>query len=106
MTVPFFYVLLTVHLDVILINNQLDALFSNVFIYFNASTCFEQQVLIIRRANLYKYTVWYNTLIGDCLAGRPARQSPIRVLYQTVYLYKLALLMMSTCCSKHVEALK
>src|SRR5215510_5698678 len=87
--------------SVIPINNQLDALFSNVFIYSNASTCFEQQVLIIRRANLYKYTVWYNTLCKQerlsCLQS---------VLYQTVYLYKLALLMMSTCCSKHVEALE
>jgi hypothetical protein len=46
-----FYVLLTVHLDVILVNDQLDALFLNVFIY--ASTCFEQQVLIIRRSKLY-----------------------------------------------------
>jgi hypothetical protein len=32
-------------------NDQLDALFLNVFIY--ASTCFEQQVLIIGRARLY-----------------------------------------------------
>jgi hypothetical protein len=46
-----FYVLLTVHLDSILGNDQLDALFLNVFI--DASTCFEQQVLIIRRAKLY-----------------------------------------------------
>jgi hypothetical protein len=46
-----FYILLTVHLDAILDNDQLDALFLNVFIY--ASTCFEQQVLIIRRAKLY-----------------------------------------------------
>jgi hypothetical protein len=46
-----FYVLLTVHLDAILGNDQLDPLFLNVFIY--ASTCFELQVLIIRRAKLY-----------------------------------------------------
>jgi hypothetical protein len=46
-----FYILLTVHIDAILGNDQLDALFLNVFIY--ASTCFEQQVLIIRRAKLY-----------------------------------------------------
>jgi hypothetical protein len=46
-----FYVLLTVHLDAILGNDQLDALFLNVFIY--ASTCFEQRVLIIRRSKLY-----------------------------------------------------
>jgi hypothetical protein len=47
----FFYILLTVYLDAILGNDQLDALFLNVFIC--ASTCFEQQVLIIRRAKLY-----------------------------------------------------
>jgi hypothetical protein len=29
---------------------------------FHASTCFEQQVLIIRRTNLYQYIIWYNTL--------------------------------------------
>jgi hypothetical protein len=28
---------------------------------FHASTCFEQQVLIIRRANLCQYIIWYNT---------------------------------------------
>jgi hypothetical protein len=48
-----FYVLLTVqHLDAILGNDQPDALFLNVFICY-ASTCFEQQVLIIRRTILY-----------------------------------------------------
>jgi hypothetical protein len=46
-----FYILLTVHLDAILGNDQLDALFLNVFVY--ASTRFEHQVLIIRRAKLY-----------------------------------------------------
>jgi hypothetical protein len=45
-----FYILLTVHLDAIMGNDQLDALFLNLFIY--ASTCFEQQVLIIGRAKL------------------------------------------------------
>jgi hypothetical protein len=34
----------------VLVNDQLE-LFFNVL--FHASTCFEQQVLIIRRANLY-----------------------------------------------------
>jgi hypothetical protein len=47
-----FYILLTVHLDAILGNEQLDALFLNAFISY-ASTCFEQQVLIIRRTKLY-----------------------------------------------------
>jgi hypothetical protein len=29
---------------------------------FHASTCFEQQVFITRRTNLYQYIIWYNTL--------------------------------------------
>jgi hypothetical protein len=55
-----FYILLTVHLDVILVNDQLDALFSMYL--FHASTCSEQQVLIIRRIKFYQYITWYNTL--------------------------------------------
>jgi hypothetical protein len=55
-----FYILLTVHLDVILVNDQLDALFSMCL--FHASTRFEQQVLIIRRIKLCQYIIWYNTL--------------------------------------------
>ena len=45
------YILLTVHLEAIVDNNQLDALF--LICLFHASTCFEQQVLIIRRTKLY-----------------------------------------------------
>ena len=45
---------------VILINDQLDALFSMYL--FHASTCFEQQVLIITRIKLCQYVIWYNTL--------------------------------------------
>jgi hypothetical protein len=40
-----FYILLTVHLDVILVNDQLHELFSMYL--FHTSTCFEQQLLII-----------------------------------------------------------
>jgi hypothetical protein len=50
-SIAVFYILLTVRLDAILGNDQLDAVFLNVFIY--ASTRFEQQVLIIRRSKLY-----------------------------------------------------
>jgi hypothetical protein len=47
-----FYILLTVqHLDVILVNDQLDALFLNVFI--SRLYMFRAQVLIIRRVKLY-----------------------------------------------------
>jgi hypothetical protein len=39
---------------------------------FYASTYFEQQVLIIRRAELYQYIIWYNTFwwVTVCLAGQ------------------------------------
>ena len=59
-----FDILLTVlHLDVMLVNNQLDALFSKcIYFYFYTSTCFEQQLLIIRRFSRYQYTIWYNIL--------------------------------------------
>ena len=56
-----FYILLTVqHLDVILVNDQPDVLFLNVFI--SRLYMFEQQVLIISRTNLYQYIIWYITL--------------------------------------------
>ena len=43
-------------LMLMLVNNQLDALFSKcIYFYFFTSTCFEQQVLIIRRFSLYQY---------------------------------------------------
>jgi hypothetical protein len=45
-----FYILLTVHLVIILANNQLDALF-HVFIYFTSLHVSSITVLIIRRSN-------------------------------------------------------
>jgi len=43
---------LTVHHGIILVNNQLDALFS-LYLLFHLSTYFEHSVLIIRRVKLY-----------------------------------------------------
>jgi len=45
-----FYILLTVHLGTVLVNNQLDAFF-NVFIYFTSLHVSSNQVPIIRRIN-------------------------------------------------------
>jgi hypothetical protein len=71
-----FYILLTVHLDVILVNDQLYTLFSMYL--FHASTRFEQQVLIIRGIKLCQYIVWYNTLwwVTVLCAGRKPGFSP------------------------------
>jgi len=46
-----FYVLLTVHLGIILFNDQLDAQFFFVCFYFNSLHVSSIQVLIIRRFN-------------------------------------------------------
>jgi len=78
-----FYVLLTVRLIFILVINQLDAQnFCFTITLFHASTCFEHHVLI-RRSKLY-YTV---SGIITPIGGHPVH-----------------LLIMSTWCSKHVEA--
>ena len=44
-----FYVLLTVHVGIILFNDQLDAQFFFVYVYFNSLHVSSIQVLIIRR---------------------------------------------------------
>jgi len=91
----------------ILANNQLDALF-HVFIYsFHLSTCFEHQVLIIRRL------ICINTssgVISLCkwLLGMPVRtDTPSSHLHRLIIpddvLIRFDTLMMSTWCSKHVE---
>jgi hypothetical protein len=45
----FFYVLLIVHIGIILVNNQPDAQFFFVYVYFNSLHISSIQVLIIRR---------------------------------------------------------
>jgi hypothetical protein len=55
-----FYILLTEHLGVILVNNQLDALFSMYLFHF--STCFEQTSAHHQEDQLYQYIIWYITL--------------------------------------------
>jgi hypothetical protein len=91
----------------VLANNQLDAIF-HVFIYsLHLSTCFEHQVLIIRRSNCI------NTLSGmislcewvlgmPVLTGKPSSHLHRLIILDDV-LIQIDLLMMSTWCSKHVE---
>jgi hypothetical protein len=65
-SVAIFYVLLTVHLDAILGNDQLVALFLNVFILhlymFRAGSAHHQEVQIL----LIHHLVQHN-LVSDCL---------------------------------------
>jgi hypothetical protein len=46
-----FYVLLTVHLGTIVVNNQLDAQFLFMYVYFNSLHVLGSHVPIIRRIN-------------------------------------------------------
>ena len=64
--VSVFYVLLTVHLGIILVNNQFDAEFFSVYVYFDTLHVSSNRVLIIRRINFINTTsgicqmYWYN----------------------------------------------
>ena len=60
-------VLLTVHLSIILVINQLNAqiLFFYIISLLNASTCFEHNVLIIGRSKLYYTVSGIITPVGD-----------------------------------------
>jgi hypothetical protein len=51
-----FYVLLTVHLGIILINNQLYAQFFFIYVYFNSVCVSSTHVVIIRRINCINKT--------------------------------------------------
>ena len=69
-----FSILLTVHLGPVLVNNQLDAVFFSVFIYFTSLHVSSNPVLIIRRIELYQYIIWYISLcVGDCMVCRSGR---------------------------------
>jgi len=49
-----FYILLTVHLGIILVNNQLDALLQCIYL-FHLSTCFKQPSAHHQENQLYQY---------------------------------------------------
>jgi hypothetical protein len=83
--VPFiFYISLTVHRGIIIVNNQLDGLL-NVFIYFPSLHVSSNPVLIIRRIEFCQYIIWYMSLcVGDCLVCRSGRKCVHTVEYSTV----------------------
>jgi len=66
-----FYVLLTVHLGSVLVNNQLDAQFFFHIYLFQFSTCFEHSCAHHQENQLYQYDTWYMSLcVGDRLVFR------------------------------------
>jgi hypothetical protein len=90
-----FYISLTVYLGIILVNNQLDALFLCIYL-FNISTCFEQPSAHHQANRLYQYIILYISLSEG--TSWPAYQA---VTYTEWYipddvLIQLIRLMMST----------
>ena len=75
----YFDVLLTVHLSIILVINQLNAQSCFIISLLYASACFEHYVLIISRSKLYYTTSGIFTPVG----GRPVHT--LRVLSQPVH---------------------
>jgi hypothetical protein len=74
-----------VHLGIILVNNQLDAQFFLVYVYFNSLNVSSTPVLIIRKINCINttsgirhsiwVTVWYVGLGGTAVPSKPAYQT-------------------------------
>ena len=57
------------HLSIILVNNQLDALSQCIYL-FHFSTCFEQPSAHHQENQLYQYIIWCISLcVGDWYAG-------------------------------------
>jgi len=53
--------LLTVHLSINLVNDQLDAQFFYIIIrLLQSSTCFEQRRAHHQEVKLYSYSIWYS----------------------------------------------
>ena len=71
MSVVFFSTLVTVHLGIIPINNQIDAQFFSIYL-FRFSTCFEQPCAHHQESQFYQYNVWYMSI---CVGDRPVCRS-------------------------------
>jgi hypothetical protein len=90
-----FYVLLTVHLGTVLVNNQLDAQFFFMYVYFYSLHVSGSHVPIIRRINCINttsgicHTVWCAGLDETALQSHPN-------LHTHVVLIQLILLMIGT----------
>ena len=98
----FFYISLTVHLRIILVSNQMDALFRCIYL-FPFSTCFEQPSAHHQENRIVSiHHLVYVTLCRWLPAmpvppHRHCRQSPTQSdIYQVMYWYNSILLMMST----------
>ena len=97
-------------IDYILITNLMHwLLFIHKILY--SSTCFEPQVLIFRRIQLYTCSIWYCDSLWEfvvaCRCTSVYRQATTNSRrewqYHMLHIYNCILLKMSTWGSKHVE---
>jgi len=80
---------------------------------FISSTCFEPQVLIFRRIQLYTCSIWYCHSLWEFLVAcrytahavylQATKNSHREWQYHMLHVYNCILLKMSTWASKHVE---
>jgi hypothetical protein len=108
-----FYVLLTLHLGIILANDQLDAQFFFLICLLQSSACFEQSRAHHQENQLYQYNFWYMSLY---VSGRLVCRSASWPEYQTVtyteghisevVLIQLIILMMRTRLLETCRGLK
>ena len=98
--------------DYILITNLMHWLLFIHKILFS-STCFESQVLVLRRIQLYTCSLWYCHSLWEFVVAcrytvhavyrQATRNSHREWQYHMLHVYNCILLKMSTWCSKHVE---
>jgi hypothetical protein len=82
-----FYVLLTVHLGIILVNNQLDAQFFFLVRLFQFSSCFEQHSAHHQENQLYQYNFWYmSNCTGDRVVCRSGSSFPTCILDASLFI--------------------
>ena len=108
------YVLLTVHLGIILFNDQLDAQFLFAYVYFNPLHVSSILVLIIRRFNcintIYgiRYGISYMVYAGLDVPSKPAYQTVKYIEWHIpdIVLIQMNLLMLSTWMLETCRELK
>jgi len=88
--------------DYILITNLMHWLLFIHKILFS-STCFEPQVLIFRRIQLYTCSIWYCHSLEEFVVACRSTGHHVLWQYHMLHVYNFILLKMSTWGSKHIE---
>jgi hypothetical protein len=85
-----FYISLTAHFGTVLVNNQHDALFQCIYLFY-LSTCFEQPSAHHQENQLYQYIIWYVSL---CVSDRLIIPDDVLIQFD---LLMMSTVMLETC---------